>query len=942
MTDRSLTLVCRTDVASAVTLRHGRYPGPPWDSEASTPAGTQHVFALSGLRPETRYVYELVSGVTVLARGERYTFETAPPQQSRAPFRFLAFGDSGTGSSTQLAVAARMEEVLPVPDFALGLGDLVYNDGAWADYDPKLFTPYARLFPQMAFWPTLGNHDTSTENGAPYFDAFYLPTTTGAPGRPSNTEHYYSFDHGMAHFTCVDSEDSSSSPGGTMYRWVEDDLADARARGKRWLIVFMHHPPYTRGTHNSDSESSLITLRENLVPLFEAQGVDLVATGHSHNYERSFLARNDAVLQSDPDDYTKIGTPNGTIYLVSGCAGKTGSGALDHPLMARAYGGVAGFSLLDVSWEELRGTFVESDGQTTDLFTLHKASDVVPPRIATLAVRAVDELALVFDEPVEAGTGASGSENLGRYALQSGAVLDATLQSDQRTVLLGTASLQTNRAYALSAQGVADTSGNDSANLGGWFVRPDPAPAPPLAVLSTEVHTANLPARITFSSARSTDASGPLSAVRWDFGDGSPVVSGTTVEHLYDRAGLFMVHLIVTDAAGFESVARQLVRIHAQGDAPLAFAAANPLDPQTGASVAFASSASQDPDGGALFLSWDFGDPASGAANRSQLAAPTHVYASAGTYTAVLTVADDEGSAATAKVVVTVGGSSQDTIPPQVTSRSPLPDATSVPRSTNVTASFNEPVQGVSATTFTLKQGAATLAAQVSYDPATRTAVLDPTVELALGTSFTVNLTSGIRDLATVPIALAPISWTFTTGAPSPSNVTFLATADAMVKSTNLTTNYGSDPSLRLRSGSPEYQSHLRFQVSGVTSGISSAKLRLYVTDGSNDGGAVYAVAAEWSEGTINWSNAPSMGASPLATAATVTANSWVEYDVTAHVTGDGSVAFALRSASEDSAMFSSREGAHPPELVLQTDAESPVFGPPPSWVKEESLTPLR
>ena len=56
---------------------------------------------------------------------------------------------------------------------------------------------------------------------------------------------------------------------------------------KDWTIVFWHHPPYTKGSHNSDSEIELIDMRLNFVPILEAYGVDLVLCGHSHSYERS-------------------------------------------------------------------------------------------------------------------------------------------------------------------------------------------------------------------------------------------------------------------------------------------------------------------------------------------------------------------------------------------------------------------------------------------------------------------------------------------------------------------------------------------------------------------------------------------------------------------------------------------------------------------------------
>lgn len=823
-----ITLVCKTGTAAVVTLRYGEVAGPPWTGEANSPSGTTHVFTLNSLRPETSYAYELSAGGSRLVGGAECRFRTSPAAESRAPFRFVAWGDSGTGSSAQLDVAAWMNEVLPAPTLALGLGDLVYDNGEWEKYDPLLFQPYATLFKSTTFWPALGNHDTGTENGAPYIDAFYLPTQGGAPGHPSNSERYYSFDHGMAHFACVDSESTSTAPGSAQYAWLEDDLEHARARGKRWLFVFMHHPPYTRGTHDSTSESELITLRANLVPLFDAKDVDLVMTGHSHVYERSFLARNHAVLQADLADYTKIASPDGTVYLVTGCGGKTGSGPLDHPLMARAFGNVAGFNTIDVSWSEVRGRFIERDGRTTDLFTLHKAADTLAPRVAALEARGANELALVFDEPVQAGTGAAGAENLGNYALDASAVvLGATLDSDQSTVVLATTPLAANTSYTLEVQGVADAGGraaNESVRFvraessapagtavvpqgatwryfpgasdpgtgwaasgfddSGWSQGPagfgfadnddatvlagmqgvyascyariafqvnDPAlvaamtlrvsyddgfaaflngtelardrvPAgatnttlasggheagtfesfdasaalgllvagtnvlaleghnaaltsndfslhpelllvvpgtgsdgAPVAVLDAPVRTANAPARLSFSAARSGDGDAPLAAVSWDFGDGSPRASGLEVEHLYTAAGIYTVTLVVRDADGLEALAETQVRLHTQGSAPRAELAADATQVAPGGSVSFDSAGSLDPDGGPVTLHWDFGDPESGASNVASLAAPTHTYARVGHYSAALVVTDDEGSGARQVAAIQVG-----------------------------------------------------------------------------------------------------------------------------------------------------------------------------------------------------------------------------------------------------------------------------------------------
>ena len=44
---------------------------------------------------------------------------------------------------------------------------------------------------------------------------------------------------------------------------------------------------YTMGSHNSDTEKELVDIRENLIPVLDRYGVDIVLAGHSHDYERS-------------------------------------------------------------------------------------------------------------------------------------------------------------------------------------------------------------------------------------------------------------------------------------------------------------------------------------------------------------------------------------------------------------------------------------------------------------------------------------------------------------------------------------------------------------------------------------------------------------------------------------------------------------------------------
>src|SRR6185503_10980450 len=79
---------------------------------------------------------------------------------------------------------------------------------------------------------------------------------------------------------------ANRSSNGAMATWLRADLAQ---NTNRWLIAYWHHPPYTKGSHDSDTEPELIQMRQNLNHILEAAGVDLVLSGHSHCYERSYF-----------------------------------------------------------------------------------------------------------------------------------------------------------------------------------------------------------------------------------------------------------------------------------------------------------------------------------------------------------------------------------------------------------------------------------------------------------------------------------------------------------------------------------------------------------------------------------------------------------------------------------------------------------------------------
>lgn len=156
--------------------------------------------------------------------------------------------------------------------------------------------------------------------------------------------------------------------------------------------------------------------------------------------------------------------------------------------------------------------------------------------------------------------------------------------------------------------------------------------------------------------------------------------------------------------------------------------------------------------------------------------------------------------------------------------------------------------------------------------------------------------------------------------APPSDTLTINVSADARVRSDSGDKNYGGDSVLRVR-GSQDiaHRSFLQFDVAGVNvMPVSSVTLRLYVTDGSTDGGSLYVVDSSWTESTITYNNAPVMTGQPVAQAGLVIADTWIDLDVTSVVTADGTYSFGMLSNSTNSALFSSREGNESPRLIVE------------------------
>ena len=234
-------------------------------------AQTIHRLELVDLSPDTRYSY-IVRDAEESVVGEG-SFSTAPLPGTRA-ISFAVLGDSGRtdGRGRQGDVVRRILERAQ-HDLVIHTGDLVYPAGARGDYRVAFFIPFAPLLESTPFYASIGNHDAETEDAAPLLEVFHLPTNDA-----DGSERFYSFDYGSVHFVCLDTDTSDLGPGGEQARWLDRDLAAAPAP---WKVVFFHKSPFSEALHGDNRE-----VQEAFVPIFERYAVDVVFTGHDHNYQR--------------------------------------------------------------------------------------------------------------------------------------------------------------------------------------------------------------------------------------------------------------------------------------------------------------------------------------------------------------------------------------------------------------------------------------------------------------------------------------------------------------------------------------------------------------------------------------------------------------------------------------------------------------------------------
>ncbi len=363
-------------------------------SVLDTTLTTEHQVYLSGLDASTKYYYTIGSTDSVLHGDAQNYFVTSALTGSTSAVRVWVTGDFGNGSVEQVAVRDAYAQFAHNEDthLWLWLGDNAYYTGTESEYQGNVFDKYPDQLKSIPLYPAIGNHDygnagyqTSSTLGLnfPYFSIFNVPSHGEAGGLASGTPKYYSFNYANIHFIALDSYGSYNDTGSVMYRWLEQDL---NANEQRWTIAYFHHPPYTKGSHNSDTETELVNMRQNIVPLLEKFDVDLVLSGHSHSNERTPLIRGhyglsqtfnpSMQIENAGDTLFKSSPFRGTVYAVCGTAGQNpGATQPGFPMACMQFNNISDNCslVLDVEGDVLSCKYLSSSGNVVDRIVLKKS-----------------------------------------------------------------------------------------------------------------------------------------------------------------------------------------------------------------------------------------------------------------------------------------------------------------------------------------------------------------------------------------------------------------------------------------------------------------------------------------------------------------------------------------------------------------------------------------
>lgn len=335
------------------------------------------VSRMGPLTPNTYYDYDV--GSEIHGFSTQYTLRS--PRDSISS-KFIVYADLGTGPQTVDTIASIHSKITTdTYDGIFHIGDIAYDlesgDGENGDLFLESIEPIASKIPYMV---AQGNHEN---NGAliHYKKRFMMP------GDSRNL--WYSFNHGKVHFLVYTQEPLFTNDADAdellqkQFEFIGKDLEDLDRVKYPWLVVCTHRPfycsednhsgdPYydealvqedaSHVNHNSDCSDSALKIRKNFEKLWNDYEVDLVLTGHVHNYERMHPVFNGTYQGCHVIDSNYCKRAKAPIYIISGVPGNQESyafGSKNRPVYSAFQTSHMSFGVLEVfdgnhlHWEQI-------------------------------------------------------------------------------------------------------------------------------------------------------------------------------------------------------------------------------------------------------------------------------------------------------------------------------------------------------------------------------------------------------------------------------------------------------------------------------------------------------------------------------------------------------------------------------------------------------------
>ena len=409
-TQSSIEIRYKTNTACESRIKIGLSPTSLNTEFLLSPLVVDHIVSLNGLLAKTKYYYAIFNGNQLLQGTDVNYFITTQNPNETQKIRIWATGDCVTPLPVKLAVKNSFLNYVGQNyiDAWLLLGDNAYNSGLQTEFQQSYFDVYQgdRIMKQTNIYPAPGNHDYAgtsrnwDDHNIPYYQIFANAGNAQMGGVASNHKEYYSYDIGNAHFISLDSYGKETPSNWVISDtlspqivWLKNDLA---ANNKKWTIVYFHHPPYTMGTHNSDTELDLVYIREKVVPILERYNVDLVLNAHSHNYERSKMMKGhlglentfspalhlvstssgyyDGSVNSCPYHKKSNGSVKGTVYAVSGSSAEVlyEQASFPHAALPFVEPDFGGSVYIEIEANRLDFKMIGQNGDIRDKFTMVK------------------------------------------------------------------------------------------------------------------------------------------------------------------------------------------------------------------------------------------------------------------------------------------------------------------------------------------------------------------------------------------------------------------------------------------------------------------------------------------------------------------------------------------------------------------------------------------